>query len=300
LEPIEVFYPESDGKPMAETDLHRMLLLDLVEAADRRFEDDPDIYVSGNLLIYFVEGHPEKCVAPDVFVVRGVAKRLRPIYKVWEEGKGPDVVVELTSPSTHREDLEEKRTIYERLGVREYFIFDPEGRRFKPPFRGFRLEEGVLRPMPPARLEGGKVVFRSEVLDLELHGGGPSLRWVDPATGEPLPIPRELFRLAMNAKDRADRERARAEIEQARAEQEQARAEREQARAEQEQARAEREQARAEQEQARAEREQARAEQEQARAEREQAHAEQEQARADRAEAELARLREEISRRRER
>src|SRR5512139_2828417 len=104
LEPIETFYPESDGKPMAESDLHRKLLLDLVEAAGRHFAGVPDVYASGNMLLYFEEGHPEMCVAPDVFIVRGVEKRLRPIYKVWEEGKGPDVVVELTSPSTHRED----------------------------------------------------------------------------------------------------------------------------------------------------------------------------------------------------
>jgi Uma2 family endonuclease len=231
LQPIEVYYPESDGKPMAETDLHRNLLLDLVEAADRRFEADPETYVSGNLLIYYVEGHPEKCVAPDVFVVRGVEKRMRPIYKMWAEGKGPDVVVELTSPSTHREDLEEKRGIYERIGVREYFIFDPEGRRFKPPFRGFRLEDGGLRPILPERQESGKTVYRSEVLDLELHGGGPSLRWVDPATGEPLPIPRELFHLAMESKKRADREQVRAEHERDKAEHERTKAEQEKARA---------------------------------------------------------------------
>jgi Uma2 family endonuclease len=224
--PIEVQYPESDGKPIAETDLHRMLLSELIQVADRHFEDDPEVYVSGNLLVYYVEGHPEKCVAPDVFAVRGVEKKLRPIYKVWEEGKGPDVVVEVTSPSTHREDLQEKRTLYERLGVREYFIFDPEGRRFQPPFRGYRLEEGNLRPVPPDRVEGENTVFRSEVLGLEIHGAGPSLRWVDPASGKPLPTPKELFRIAEESLDGMERERANAESERERAERERARADR--------------------------------------------------------------------------
>ena len=224
--PAEVHYPESDGKPVAEADLHRNLLLELVDTADGYFEDDPDVYVSGNLLIYYVEGHPEECVAPDVFAVRGVEKKLRPIYKVWEEGKGPDVVVEVTSPSTHREDLQEKRTLYERLGVREYFIFDPEGRRFQPPFRGYRLEKGNLRPVPPDRVEGGKTVYRSEVLGLELHGGGPSLRWVDPATGRLLPNRKELARLAEEMLHKVEREQAKGEQERARAEKERARADR--------------------------------------------------------------------------
>jgi Uma2 family endonuclease len=218
VRPVEVFYPESDGKPMAETDLHRTLLLDMVASVDRYFRNDPLIYVSGNLLLYYEEGHPEKCVAPDFFVVRGVPKRLRRIYKVWEEKKGPDVVVELTSRSTHLEDLGNKRAIYEDLGVLEYYIFDPEGYRFKPPLRGFRLQGGILGAVPPVRTEGERLVFSSDVLGLELHGCGPNLRWVHSKTGEPIPVPGELYDLAEEAKARADQELSRAERERARAE----------------------------------------------------------------------------------
>ena len=164
VRPVEVFYPESDGKPMAETDLHRTLLLDMVASVDRYFRHDPQVYVSGNLLLYYEEGHPEKCVAPDFFVVRGVPKGLRRIYKVWEEKKGPDVVVELTSRSTHLEDLGNKRAIYEDLGVLEYYIFDPEGYRFKPPLRGFRLESGILVSAPPARKYSARAVISSRLI----------------------------------------------------------------------------------------------------------------------------------------
>ncbi|HMV49864.1 MAG TPA: Uma2 family endonuclease, partial [Blastocatellia bacterium] len=75
-------YPESDGKPMAETDIHRNLLADLVFTLDNHFRHQPDVYVSGNLLVYYVEGNPAKCFAPDVFVVRGVPKNQRRIYKL--------------------------------------------------------------------------------------------------------------------------------------------------------------------------------------------------------------------------
>src|SRR5205807_1969709 len=113
-------YPESDGKPMAETDVHYQLLVDLRFALTNFFEAQPDVYVSGNLLLYYVEGNPKKCVAPDVFVVRGVAKGSRRIYKLWEEGRPPEVVIELSSRQTWREDVQLKWQLYAQLGVREY------------------------------------------------------------------------------------------------------------------------------------------------------------------------------------
>ncbi|MBI4586370.1 MAG: Uma2 family endonuclease [Planctomycetes bacterium] len=229
--PTTIVYPESDGKPMAESDLHRNLMLELIDGVDRRFQADPEFYVSGNLFIYYEEGHPEKAVAPDFFVVRGIPKGLRRVYKLWEEKKGPQVVIELTSPSTHLEDLGNKRAIYEQLQVQEYFIFDPEGLRFQPPFRGFALKQGALQPAPPASAAGGTIIYFSAVLGLELRGQGQSLRVVDPKTGTPLPTSRELERFlelekkhAHTEKERADREKARASTEKERAEAEKERA----------------------------------------------------------------------------
>ncbi len=226
--PSAVAYPESDGKPMAESDLHRILMVDLIDAVDRRFQADPKFYVSGNLFIYYEEGHPEKVVAPDFFVVRGVPKGLRRVFKLWEEKKSPQLMIEVTSPSTHLEDLGNKRAIYEELKVQEYFIFDPEGGRFQPPFRGFTLKRGVLQPVAPAAVSsfgppdgtvagGGKIIYHSAVLGLELHGQGSSLRLIDPKTGDPLPTSRELEQLMEAEKKRAGAEKKHRRIEKIRA-----------------------------------------------------------------------------------
>src|SRR5207249_4628419 len=94
-------------------------------ALDRHFLHDPQVYVSRNMLLYFVEGQPSKRVAPDVFFVRGVEKRLRRTYLLWDEGLAPQVVFEISSRGTMREDLYKKPTIYGRIGVQEYYLFDP-------------------------------------------------------------------------------------------------------------------------------------------------------------------------------
>jgi len=98
-------YPTSDGKPMAETDWHRDLMLQLIETLKVRYEADPTVYVSGNLLVFYDRGNKRRHVSPDVFVVFGVRKARRPNYLVWEERKGPDVVIELTSSSTRADAI---------------------------------------------------------------------------------------------------------------------------------------------------------------------------------------------------
>jgi len=123
----EIDYPESDGEPMAETGLHARLMIDLRFALNLRFRDDPQAYVGINMLMYWVKGDNTRSKAPDVFAVFDVPKEpLRRNWKVWEEGKAPDVIFEISSRKTWREDLYEKWRIYERIGVREYFIFDPQ------------------------------------------------------------------------------------------------------------------------------------------------------------------------------
>ncbi|HEX9001565.1 MAG TPA: Uma2 family endonuclease [Blastocatellia bacterium] len=179
-------YPESDGKPMAETDKHRDLISALIEALKGHFANDPQVYVSGNLLLYYVKGNPAKCVAPDVFVVRGVPKGDRRIYKLWEEGVPPGIVIEVSSRKTWREDWYTKLRLYEKLGVREYFIFDPEYDSLPEPLIGWWLEDGEYVPVDVAE---GKI--KSEVLRLELVDTGETLRLLDPQTGQYLQTPTE-------------------------------------------------------------------------------------------------------------
>src|SRR5665213_544717 len=123
-----ITYPTSDGKPMAETDIHRRLMTELIASLQVFYSGDPLVYVSGNLLLCYEEGNRRKHVSPDVFVVRGVPKHERENYLLWEEGQSPRFVIELTSSSTRREDTNKKFELYrDVVKVREYFLFDPMG-----------------------------------------------------------------------------------------------------------------------------------------------------------------------------
>jgi Uma2 family endonuclease len=182
-----IHYPESDGKPMAETDVHIDVLIYLREALKDYFRDEPQVYVAGNMLLYYEEGNPAACVAPDVFVVQGVAKGERRTYKLWEEGQPPTVVFEITSRGSRLEDLGTKRALYAMLGVREYFLYDPLGEYLRPPLQGHRLQQGEYERVLP----GGEEVLVSQALSLELRIEGGQLRVVNPATGERLLTPAE-------------------------------------------------------------------------------------------------------------
>jgi Uma2 family endonuclease len=212
-------YPESDGKPMGETDLHIDALIYLREALKDYFRDEPQVYVAGNMFLYYEEGNPAACLAPDVFVVRGVIKQERRTYKLWEEGQPPAVVFEITSRGTRLEDLGTKRVVYAMLGVREYFLYDPLGEYLQPPLQGYELQQGEYQRMPPA--VGGRVI--SQVLGLELRLEAGRLRVVNPATGEHLLTPAEAqaawrAEAAARQAEAAARQAAEAELEQLRAE----------------------------------------------------------------------------------
>jgi len=206
LRPL-VYYPESDGEPMAETDTHRKQMVYLIEALDDYFRDDPQVYVAGNLFLYYEEGDIRQVVAPDVFVVKGVSKGDRRTYLLWEEEhKGPQVVFEVTSRRTRKEDLGPKKGTYEMLGVQEYFLFDPLGEYLEPPLVGYRLEESGYRQTAGERLV-------SEVLGLELRVEEGRLWLYDLETGEKLLSPLEAQAARREAEARAEAAEARAEQE---------------------------------------------------------------------------------------
>ena len=182
-----IVYPETDGKPIAETDMHIDALISLREALKDHFRDTPHVYVAGNLLLYYEAGDPTACVAPDIFVVKGVTKQNRRIYRLWEEGVSPAVVIEITSRSTRLEDLGTKRALYAMLGVQEYFVYDPLGEYLQPPLQSYRLQGGEYERMPPA--DEGRYVSQELGLQLCLEDG--RLRLIDQASGEPLLTPAE-------------------------------------------------------------------------------------------------------------
>ena len=164
-------YPESDGQPMAETELHRDLMIDSILTLKARFQDVSAVCVSGNMLMYYVPRDAKKSVAPDVFVTFGIERKQRRIYRIWEEGKPPDFVLEFSSKGTFANDLGAKKDLYaEVLGVREYFLYDAERKYLPTPLMGFRLvgtEYVPIRPEPD-----GKVFAATLGLSLGLRGDG--------------------------------------------------------------------------------------------------------------------------------
>ncbi|WP_017301448.1 Uma2 family endonuclease [Nodosilinea nodulosa] len=219
--PGVIFYPESDGQPMTESDPTRDYLIYAIEVLRQFFQSRQQVYVSGNLFIYYREGDPKAVVSPDVFVIFGVSKRQRRSYKAWqEEGKLPSFILEITSRTTRKQDETEKPALYAQLGIREYFQYDPTGDYLSPQLKGRRLQDGVYEPIAPER-EG----LRSEVLGLDLRLVDPvfpvdtavpgltsvakALRFFDPQTGE------KLLNYAEAEQARQQAEQALGEVEQA-------------------------------------------------------------------------------------
>jgi len=171
-------YPTADSKSMPETDWHRILMNLLIDSLQVYYEQQP-VYVSGNLLLFYEPGNKRRHVSPDVFAVKGIAKHHRRNYLLWEERKGPEVVIELTSSSTRHEDRRRKYKLYQDvLKVKEYFLFDPDEDYLDPPEQGYRLRKGVYQPIRPV---AGRLP--SQVLGLHLERDGKELRLWDPATG---------------------------------------------------------------------------------------------------------------------
>ena len=132
-------YPESDGKPMAETERHFRELLKNFNRIENHFAHIPDVYVLGDMMMYYEEGNPRKSISPDIFVAFGIGRKERRIYKIWEEGKPPDFVLEFASKGTYRNDLTRKVRLYAEIGIPEYFLYDVDRRYLPTPLMGFRL-----------------------------------------------------------------------------------------------------------------------------------------------------------------
>jgi Uma2 family endonuclease len=265
---------------MAETDWHRELMTALIATLQSYFANEPDVYVSGNLLLFYIPHDRRRHVSPDVFVVKGVSRHARPNFLLWQERKGPECVIELTSSSTQAEDQEGKFQLYQNvLRVPEYFLFDPLGDYLDPPLKGYRLRRGQYHPI---RWVKGRLP--SQVLGLHLEGRGKELRLFNPRTSRVLPTPQE--ELEEEKAARQEEQAARQQAEAARQEEQAARQQAEAARQEEQAARQEEQAARQRAEAARQEEQAARQRAETARQE--------EQAARQRAEAEAERLRREL------
>ncbi|MEH2403419.1 Uma2 family endonuclease [Nostoc sp.] len=202
--PIE--YPDEDGKPMAEGDIQCSYLTYARNALRIYFQNHPDVYVAGNLFIYYEKGYPESVVAPDVFVVFGVKNRDRRSYKTWEENnQTPDFVLEITSKSTRSKDQGAKKGIYAFMGVREYFQYDPTGDYLNPQLQGLHLVDGNYFPVAANTLPDGTVSLASQILGLELRLEAGKLRFYNPATSQILLTHEEEAAARQAAEEKAQR-----------------------------------------------------------------------------------------------
>jgi Uma2 family endonuclease len=215
----EIFYPSADGEPVAETYDHFYVLLTTL-AVLKQYLAETQATVLANQFMYYAQGYPKLRVAPDVMVIIEVTPGGRDNYKIWEEGQVPSVIFEMTSSGTKDQDQIFKKTLYEQLGVKEYWLFDPKSEWQEEQLRGYRLRGEIYETISDNR---------SEPLQLRLQAEGRLINFYREDTGEKLLIPDELAQALrqevvarQQAEEQAETERQRAETERQRAEQAQA------------------------------------------------------------------------------
>ena len=213
-EPAEVDYPE--GHWIAQSTAHGVAVLQATAALGLHFRQRADVLVAMELMVYFERDNNQAKLQPDVQVALGVPGGVpRSSYRVWEEGKAPDFVLEVASPSTERRDAPLKAHEYARIGVREYWRLDPEGSLMSSPLERYEASGGICG-RPATELRGGRRrALRSAVLGLELRSarqsGATVLVFRDPATG------REFDGALAPAEERANAEAQRADAQAQRA-----------------------------------------------------------------------------------
>ena len=180
-------YPDSDGEPLAESDAQFIPLTYAVSALRILFSGIQDVYVGGDMLLYYILNDPTTSVAPDVFVVLGArGNHSRSSWIISREGGiAPAFVLEIASESTWQHDATVKRDIYAEMGVAEYWRFDPEGAHYPVPLIGERLVNGEYEPIAVETGADGIPRGHSAVLGLDICVRAElELRLYDPATGE--------------------------------------------------------------------------------------------------------------------
>jgi Uma2 family endonuclease len=199
-----IYYPSSDGKPMAETGIHVTALLMLYQLLLEFFKNRADVLITANQFWYWEKGNPKARLAPDVMVVPGIPREPpRRSYRMWLEGNTlPAAIFEMSSKKTVKSDLGPKFKQYEKLGVREYYLFDPDRRVLLPALQGFRLVGGRYD-----RIESVDDALESD-LGFRVRIEGKILRVSDVRTGQPVLFPAEQAELI---RQRAESEKRRAD-----------------------------------------------------------------------------------------
>jgi Uma2 family endonuclease len=216
-------YPTSDHRPMAETDLHREMMFDLIEAL-KAYYAEQTVYVTGNLLVFYEPGNKRRHISPDCMVVKGVTPVPHLNYLIWEEGRSADVVIEITSKTTRKEDIKKKFDVYRTImRVHEYFLFDPTGDYLSPRLQGYRLIDDQYVPIEPTGgrliseelglfLEGQEIPnWREKLQRFKLKRPAEQLRLFNPASGRWLPTVAERFQIERQRAEEAEQAKLQAE-----------------------------------------------------------------------------------------
>lgn len=217
-----IIYPTSDGKPMAENTQQWRWIVTIVGGLRARFADDPNVFVAGDLLWYPVEGRPDLRVAPDGMVVIGCPRGERGAYLQWQEHNiTPQVVFEILSPGNRGGEMARKFQFYQRYGVEEYYLYDPDDNTLIGwQRRGAELEEIIPMAGWVSPRLGISFTLGPTELELRFPDGRRFLSYED------------LFAQGEQARAYAEQERERAEQERERAEQARAYGDHERERAE--------------------------------------------------------------------
>lgn len=187
----EIFYPTEDGKPLAESYEHLQVIFTIFAVLTQYLQGQQATVLS-NQFLYYIQHNPRARVAPDVMVIFDVAPGGRQNYKIWEEGQSPRVIFEITSPGTRSEDTGFKYSLYEQMGVEEYWLFDPKGEWIPEKLKGYYLQDVVVNGMD----ETIYLPIRdgiSQVLQLRLQIEDKLIGFYRLDTGEKLLIPDELL-----------------------------------------------------------------------------------------------------------
>lgn len=178
----EIFYPSSDGEPLAETSVHVDAIINAVVVL-RQYLAQQQAIVLADQFLYYAQGFPKLRVAPDIMVIWDVPPGPRDNYKTWQEGSVPAVIFEITSEGTRTQDQNHKKTLYEQLEVKEYWLFDPKGEWIPEQLRGYRLQGEQYEPITDGC---------SEPLKLRLQIEDTLIGFYREDTGEKLLAPDEL------------------------------------------------------------------------------------------------------------
>ena len=186
-EPDGVEYPE--GRWIAQSVWHGDAVRQATDALVSHFSERKDVLVAMELVVYYQRGNNKARLQPDLQVVFGVGRGGdRSSFRVWEEGKAPDFVLEVASPSTAENDARHKATEYAGIGVREYWRLDPRGSLMGRPLEGYSASGGRYGPVEAVEREGRGVWLRSKVLGLDLRSlrqdGATVVVFRDPDTGK--------------------------------------------------------------------------------------------------------------------